>query len=93
MSTCDFALRYEQMRCSVLEPATTGGHYGLVSLMREGVAAWMVRTSTSSTRAAIEEVRDSDRAPVACALGDRLREDMTLVLVSMVMTNHEERCA
>jgi hypothetical protein len=93
MSTCDFALRYEQMRRSVFERATTGGDFGLVILMREGAAAWMAHASTSSTRSVIEEVREHDRAPVALVIADELRDDMALVLVSMVMTNQEERCA
>jgi hypothetical protein len=93
MSPCDFALRYEQMRRGVFEHATTGGDFGLVILMREGAAAWMAHASTRSTRLAIGEVRDNDRVPVPRGVANVLRDDMALVLVSMVMTNHEERCA
>lgn len=93
MSTCDFALRYEQMRRSGVERATTGGDLGLVILMRQGVAAWMAHASTRSTRPAIGQVRDNDRSPVSLVFADALRDDMALVLVSMVMTNHEEKCA
>jgi hypothetical protein len=89
----DFALGYEQMRSSVLERARTGGHFGLVLLMREGVAAWMAHTSTSSTPPADGQVHDNDRSPVALVLADALRQDIALVLVSMVMTNHTEKCA
>jgi hypothetical protein len=77
----------------VLELATAGGHFGLVVLLREGVAAWMDHASTRATRAAIGESRANDRSPVALVIADQLRNDMALVLASMVMTTLEERCA
>jgi hypothetical protein len=42
---CDFAADYEQLRSDVLEGASTGRHFGLVILLREGVAAWMAHAS------------------------------------------------
>jgi len=81
------------MRSSVLERAGTGDHFGLVILMREGLAAWMAHASTTSTRPANALVHDNDRSSVAVILADALREDMVLALVSMVMTNYQEKCA
>lgn len=77
----------------MLERAGTGDHFGLVILMREGLAAWMAHTSMRPTRPANGQMHDNDRSPVALVISDGVREDIALVLVSMAMTNHREKCA
>jgi hypothetical protein len=81
---------YEQLRSGALDRASVGGHFGRVVLLREGVAAWMALASTSS---AVSQAAAIDRPPVAPLGSDELRNDMALVLASMVMPTHEERCA
>jgi len=39
---------YETLRQNVLAGASCGGHVGLVLLLREGLAAWMVRRPAGS---------------------------------------------
>lgn len=81
---------YEQLRSGAFDRAIVGGHFGRVVLLREGVAAWMAHASTSP---AVSQVTANDRPPVAPLVSDELRNDMALVLASMVMTTREERCA
>lgn len=81
----------------MLGRTTTGGHFGLIVLLREGVAAWMAHASTRPTvidERASAQVPAKARSPVAFVISDELRDDMALVLASMVMTtSHEGRCA
>jgi hypothetical protein len=69
-----------------------GGHFGLVILMREGVAAWMrhaaMQPATGVAQLAAREVL-TGTPPIP----EGLRADVALVLANMVMTTHEERCA
>jgi hypothetical protein len=74
----------------VLERATGDDHFGLVVLLRQGVAAWMVHASTLPT---VSQGDANDRAPVAPLLLDELRSDIVRVLTSMVMTTRQDRCA
>jgi hypothetical protein len=89
-SECGLASGYEQLRSGVLERTSVDGHFGRVVLLREGVAAWMALASTPPT---VSRHTANDRPPVAPLLSDELRNDMALVLASMVMTTREERCA
>jgi hypothetical protein len=45
----DAAAAYEQLRRGVLQGPPLGGHFGLILLMREGVAAWIDRGVTGFT--------------------------------------------
>jgi hypothetical protein len=81
---------YEQLRSGALDRAIVGAHFGRVVLRREGVAAWVAHSSTSP---AVSLHTAIDRLPVAPLVSDELRNDMALVLASMVMTTREERCA
>jgi hypothetical protein len=74
----------------VLQRATGDVHFGRIVLLREGVAAWMAHASTPPT---VSPGTANDRPPVAPLLSDELRNDMALVLASMVMSTREERCA
>ncbi len=88
-----FATHYEQLRSRGLDGPSRGGHFGLVILLREGVAAWMAH---AATRLATVVHRDDNGRPAAVALiADDVHTDMIAVLASMVMitTTHEERCA
>jgi hypothetical protein len=88
---CDFAADYEQLRSDVLEGASTGRHFGLVILLREGVAAWMAHASARP--ATITGGTPKDRSMAAPVVRDDLRADMVVVLANMVMAMPEERCA
>lgn len=81
---------YEKLRDGALGRASMGDHFGRIVLLREGVAAWMALASTPPT---VSRPAANDRPPVAPLVSDELRNDMALVLASMVMTTREERCA
>lgn len=53
---CPLAAAYEQLRNGVLDGAGAGSHFGLVVLLREGVAAWLegapIRPATNTPASA-----------------------------------------
>jgi hypothetical protein len=86
-----FASDYERLRSRVLEGAVSDGHFGLVILLREGVAAWM--THASARPATVMRTYAEDRPSASTRIADNVHADMIVVLASMVMTTHEETCA
>jgi hypothetical protein len=87
----DLATAYEQLRNRVLEGAAGGGPFGLVILLREGVAAWMARAVTCP--ATLVRGAANDRPSATPLVADGVRSDLVAVLASMVMTTRQERCA
>jgi hypothetical protein len=81
---------YEKLRDGALDRASMGDHFGRIVLLREGVAAWMALASVPPT---LSRPVANDRPAVAPLVPDELRNDIALVLASMVMTTREERCA
>jgi hypothetical protein len=93
-SACPFAAVYEELRNGALTGVSTGSHFGLVVLLREGIAAWIASTSTrpaTPTTAGVKE-RPAPRA-AALLVGDAIRADIVAVLANMVMAIPEEKCA
>jgi hypothetical protein len=88
---CRLAVGYEQVRSGVLEGRSAGGHFGLVLLLREGVAAWMTHTPPPPATIARADAKERPATAPPLILDD-LRADMARVLASMVMTTPEERC-
>lgn len=88
-----FATSYEKLRRGALEGGAVGGHFGLVILLREGVAAWMGHAATQAPT--VPRVAAKDACTVVPPIPDALRADVAIVLANMVMTppTHEERCA
>ena len=72
--------RYERLRGEILA-GTKGGGLGLIVLMREGVAAWLAQTPTSSTT--ITSIKDPIAVP-PIVLGD-IHADVIGVLATMAM--------
>lgn len=89
---CSFAMGYEQLRRRMLEGATAGGCFGLVILLREGVAAWMAH-ARSSPPPAVAPATSNDHPSAMVLIASDVHTDMAHVLANMVMTIHEERCA
>ena len=71
---------YEQLRAHVLE-ATTAGVFGLIVLMREGVAAWLAHAAPPP--AATTHAKE----PLAAtpSVSDDIHADMICVLANMAM--------
>lgn len=91
VTECGLATDYERLRSHVLDGATAGGPFGLVILLREGVAAWMAHASVRPAKIMHEAA--NDRAAVEALIGDAAHAEMIAVLASMVMTTHQQRCA
>lgn len=86
-----FATEYEQLRRGVLDGEAPTRHFGLVILMREGVAAWMAHASARP--ATVANVVGNGPLSVTAFIAENVHADMVAVLANMVMTNHEEKCA
>jgi hypothetical protein len=76
------------LRTGALEVAPSGGHFGLVVLLREGLTAWMARRSACSTR--VQPVVGSHRGVTTPLLDDQDHASIVRVLASMAMTGREE---
>jgi hypothetical protein len=86
----EIAVRYEQLRNHAVSGIGGGDRFGLVILLREGVAAWM---ADASTQAAATTQRVAEGAPDPMpVVADELHADMVGVLANMVMATHQERC-
>ena len=84
-------MAYEQLRSDVLEGGSAGGHFGLVVLLREGLAAWMARGLAqpgSPTRASVKQ-----RPGTMAIVSDEIHGAMVDVLASMAMAIPQEMCA
>jgi hypothetical protein len=84
---------YEQLRSGMLDGAPRASHFGLVILMREGVAAWMAHAWARARPATVVQGVANDRPSAAALIADDIHADMVAVLASMVMTTHGEKCA
>ena len=72
---------YEELRHRVLAGTTFGGHFGLVLLLREGLAAWMARWAAGSAPVEPAAVRRV-AAPI---VGDEIHAAVVRVLASMAL--------
>jgi hypothetical protein len=81
-------MQYEQLRSPV--PDTTGGRFGLVVLLREGVAAWMAAPSARPVAAAGSANRNASVTERGLPTGTHA--DMIQVLANMAMATYQEKC-
>jgi hypothetical protein len=72
---------YEQLRSHMLAASPRGGQFGLVLLLREGVAAWMDRCAACSAPAAPSAT--PDRAVQAPLVSEQLHADIIRRLASI----------
>lgn len=72
----------------MLDGAPSGSHFGLVVLLREGLAAWISRRSECSER--VQPVTESHRGATTPLLGDEDHASIVRVLASMAMTGREQ---
>ena len=84
-------MAYEQLRSDVLEGGSAGGHFGLVVLLREGLAGWMARglAQPESAMRWSAKQRPGPRPIVS----DEIHGAMIDVLASMAMAIPQEVCA
>ena len=76
---------YEQLRTSVCD-STSGGHFGLALLMREGMAAWMAHASSGATTSEVQPTK-----PVGVPLAiDPWSAEVVRVLASMALAQTQE---
>jgi hypothetical protein len=79
---------YEELRRRVLTGAAFGGPFGLVVLLREGLAAWMARGAAGA--APVERTGDPERRAAAPLVSDALHAAVVRVLASMALGGREE---
>jgi hypothetical protein len=84
-----FRVTYEELRCRVLAGAPFGGAFGLVLLLREGLAAWMAGGSAVPVAPAVEP----DRRAAAPLVSDEIHAAVVRVLASMALGGLKERSA
>jgi hypothetical protein len=85
------AAEYEALRGSVLQGQRSGGHFGLVIVLREGLAAWMAHACCRPVTIAGATCckRSSPAAPI---VPKDVRANMIAVLASMVRVEPQEQC-
>jgi len=79
-----FVVAYEALRRHVLTGAIFGSHFGVVLLLREGIAAWMADSARSALAA------DRDRRAPAPILSDELHAGIVRVLANMALAGQGE---
>jgi hypothetical protein len=82
------ARAYEELRDHILANSSGGQRYGLILLLREGVAAWLERRIT------VESTAANITQPHACAskslLADPLQAELVSVLASIALSDRKE---
>jgi len=73
---------YENLRRHVLAGTAFGSAFGLVHLLREGLAAWVSRSATSC--AALEPVADRAPRPATPNVSDGIRAGIVQILAGIV---------
>ncbi len=79
-----FVAAYEALRRSVLAGVSCGGHFGLVLLLREGLAAWMARRPACSTPV------EPERRVAAPIMSNEIDAAVVRVLANMALGGLEE---
>ena len=74
-------IAYEQLRAHVLE-GTTAGVFGLIVLMREGVAAWLAHAAAPPSTAITHAKNPLAATPI---VSDDIHADLICVLANMAM--------
>jgi len=77
---------YEELRRHMLAGAPGGSHFGMVVLLREGIASWIERRATCRGLAAQSAARPAPR-PV---LSDELLAGIVHVLANIALKGREE---
>ncbi len=79
---------YEELRSDMLADSVSGSHFGLILIIRQGIAAWMDRRAACSAPAkAVTVARGSEAAPL---ISNELHADMVRVLACMAMAARQE---
>ena len=86
-----FGATYEALRRRVLTGAAFGGPFGLVLLLREGLAAWMARGAAGL--APVEPAVNPERCVAAPRVSDAIHAAIVGVLASMALGGLKETSA
>ena len=82
-----FVAAYEELRNQVLAGAGHGSPFGMILLVREGIAAWMDRVSARCVPAASSH---PDR-PGAAPMSDEIHVGIARVLASIALAGRREK--
>jgi hypothetical protein len=79
---------YEQLRSQAIAGATSGSHFGLILLLREGIAAWIARARIDFAPA--ESPVDPNFCAASSALPTEIHAGIVGVLANMAMASRKE---
>jgi hypothetical protein len=79
---------YEQLRSQALLGATSGSHFGLILLLREGIAAWIAHGRIDY--APNESVAKKDLRSASSRVPGEIHAGIVGVLANMAMANRRE---
>lgn len=82
-----FVTTYEQLRSGVVQGTKEVGHFGLMLLLREGLAAWLARASTFLISPLPPIKKTLDATPLAC---DEMRAGIIRVFAAMAIAGTQE---
>lgn len=86
-----FGATYEELRRRVLTGSAFGGPFGVVLLLREGLAAWMARGAAGA--APVAPAMHPGRWVAAPRASDEIHAAVVRVLASMALGRVEETSA
>jgi recombinational DNA repair protein (RecF pathway) len=79
---------YEELRSHLLAGSPSSRHFGLILLLREGIAAWIERCAACSAPPA--QSATPQRALAGPLLSEQLAVEIVRVLASIALTGREE---
>jgi hypothetical protein len=79
---------YEQLRSQVIAGATSGNHFGLILLLREGIAAWIARSRIDYAPA--ESPADPNLRSASPRVPSEIHAGIVGVLANMAMASRKE---
>jgi len=79
---------YEQLRSQAIAGATSGKHFGLILLLREGIAAWIARGRIDCVLA--QSLADPNLRSGSSTLPTEIHAGIVGVLANMAMASRKE---
>ena len=82
------AAAYEELRGHILAGSPGGRHFGLILLLREGVAVWLERRITAESMA--KKLAGPDASASKSLLSEPLQAELVSVLAGIALSDREE---
>ena len=82
------AAAYEELRGHIMAGSPGGQHFGLILLLREGVAVWLERRITAESTA--KKLAGPDSSASKLLLSEPLQAELASVLAGLALIDREE---